>query len=265
LAAVAIIGGFSFYATRLGGPEAVFEKAARFHEDRDYLQAILLYQELRGREEVEDPAYQARLAFLIGGAYESLWREVPSETSFAEALRSYEEAVGLDRGEMRVYAVDSLLAKAELLINRSQKAEQPDPLLEEQAWACLAKLIQEPEYRLNPAVHRGVPHRMLAERTEKEDPETAIQLLREARDAQGELEEGVENLRIAQIHLNLLRQPDQAMEYFELVRQNELANEEIRKSAEEALKKLRSADLRSSPLYGQEVEEILPVVEEEEL
>ncbi|MCA9450429.1 MAG: hypothetical protein KC931_25120 [Candidatus Omnitrophica bacterium] len=257
-------GTYYYLAIVQTGPENLMKRAAELHENRDYIQAILLYDELRGQEEFSAPDKQARLAFLTGGAYEQLWRsEQGGDEAFEQAIRAYDQTVEMDQSEMRIYAVDALLAKAELLINRSQKSEQPDPQLEEQSWACLARLIQEPEFRLNPAVHRGVPHRMLAERTEEEDPQTAIQLLREARDAQRELEEGVENLQIAQIYLNILNQPEQAEEYFELVKQNELANEEIRKSAERALEELRGDEIGAPPLYGDEILEILPELEDD--
>jgi hypothetical protein len=239
--------------------------AAKSHLDGDYETAAREYDALRNQAGKESPATAAKLAFLHGGTLEQLWRKGfrPKE-SLDAAVAAYDEAARLDPSELLLYAAESQLAKADMLFEGAQKQEPHDPELERKARECLSVLIEDPRYKVNPAVHLGVPHRRLAERLRQDDPSGAIELLLRARDLQGDLEDGKENLAIAEIYRDSLDRPVQAEEFFELVKQNELASEESRRAAEEGLGELKGTNLEEIDLLPEEVYEILPEIRPED-
>jgi tetratricopeptide (TPR) repeat protein len=239
------------------GVMAGVARAAEWHASGGYAQAAELYHTLGNRPDTPS-SLRTKLAFLRGGACEQLWRSGQDPgTSFERALSAYDEAIRLDRTELRVYAVEALLAKADALVEEARQSGGGDSKREREGWATLATLIDDPNYRMNPAVHHGVPHRRLAELMREENPVAAIELLKQARDAQGELEEGLENLAIASIYKDFLGEPDRAEEFFESVEQNELASAENRRLAEKALAELREGETQPDdyfPYDSQDVE-----------
>lgn len=243
------------------GVGASVARAAELHAAGAYAEAAEIYSDLRNR--LDSVSGQgARIAFLRGGACEQLWRAgVEAETNLENALAAYDEAVRLDSTELRVYAVEAMLAKAEMLVEDARKSGAIDPQREREGWAVLASLIDDTNYRMNPAVHHGVPHLRLAEWMREENPEAALDLLQKARDAKGELEEGLENLTIAQIYRDLLNEPDRAEEYFERVEQNELASEENRRAAEKALAELRVGTAERDGFFSYETDDLQPALE----
>jgi tetratricopeptide (TPR) repeat protein len=239
--------------------------AAKSHLDGDYETAAREYEALRNQAGKESPATAAKLAFLHGGALEQLWRKgIRPKENLDAAVAAYEEAARLDPSELLLYSVESQLAMAEILFEEAQKHDPHDLDLEQKGRECLSVLIEEPKYKVNPAVHLGVPHQRLAERLREDDPSGAIELLVRARDLQGDLEDGEENLAIAKIYRDLLDRPVQAEEFFELVKQNELASEENRRVADEGLQELRGGNLEEIDLLPEEVYEVLPDIRLEE-
>ncbi|MCA9443516.1 MAG: tetratricopeptide repeat protein, partial [Candidatus Omnitrophica bacterium] len=111
----------------------------------------------------------------------------------------------------------------------------PDPADIERAKDLLEEVIADRTFRANPMVNKGIPFRRLADLIREEDPVRAIDLLEQARKNQGDLEEGYENLEIGLIYKELLDDPDQAVEHFERVHQNELAPREVKQFADQQL------------------------------
>ena len=247
------------------GSDISTANAAKAHQDGDFDTAAREYAELRKQVGKDSPTTAAKLAFLHGGALEQLWRKGkrPKE-SFDAAVAAYDEAARLDPSELLLYSVEAQLAKADILLEEAQNQDPHNLELERLARECLTVLIEDPKYKVNPAVHLGVPHQRLAERLREDDPRGAIDLLLRARNLQGDLEDGEENLAIAEIYRDLLDQPVQADEFFELVKQNELASVENRRVAEDALRELRGGNLEDIDLLPEEAYEILPDIRLEE-
>ena len=238
------------------GGLATVARAAELHAAGSYAPAAELYEELEFHTDAASGP-RSKIAFLRGGVYEQMWRggQDPG-INFDRSLAAYDEAVRLDGTELRVYAVEAMLAKAEMLVEEAHRSETVDAKLQREGWSVLAGLIDDPNYRVNPAVYQGVPHRRLAEWMRGEDPEAAIELLKKARDAQGDLEEGLENLSIALIYRDLLNNPEKAEEYFDLVEQNELASGENHRQAEEALDELREGETRPDDFFSYDSHEV---------
>ena len=229
-------------------------EAGAKHSSGDYVGAIECYQKMMNLVPTDDWYRRTRLTFLTAAAHEELWHRDPSSVSnFENALRDYDQVVASDQSEMRVYAVESLLAKSEMLI---EKARTENPVNQEdfdEGKHLLEELLANPDYQSNPTVHKGVPHRRLASLIREEDPTRAIDLLAKARSNQGDLEEGYENLEIGLIYRDLLEDPDQAVEFFERVSQNELAPPEVKNLAENLLKELQATDIDDQDLYPEDM------------
>ncbi|MCA9449985.1 MAG: hypothetical protein KC931_22880, partial [Candidatus Omnitrophica bacterium] len=191
----------------------------------------------------------------------SWFRGEGGAVAFGEAIDSYDRAVELDPTEMRVYAVQSLLAKSDMLIEKGKTSEPPDSGSLKEGVRVLQEIIDNPIYRSNPTVHKGIPQRKLADLIREDDPMFAISLLSEGLKNQGDLEEGYENLEIGLIYKDLLDDPDQAVEYFERVRQNELAPREVKKYAEEFLDGIQAGHLDNPNLYPGENLELFSLEE----
>ncbi|MCA9438674.1 MAG: hypothetical protein KC978_23010, partial [Candidatus Omnitrophica bacterium] len=206
------------------------------------------------------PGYpMAKLQFLMGASNEGYWNKGrgPSE-SFEKANDHYDRAIELDQGEMKVYAVESLLAKSEMLVAKAGASDSPDPADIERAKDLLEEVIADRTFRANPMVNKGIPFRRLADLIREEDPVRAIDLLEQARKNQGDLEEGYENLEIGLIYKELLDDPDQAVEHFERVHQNELAPREVKQFADQQLEQLKSTRLEPPDLYSPDMLDKFP-------
>ncbi len=235
------LGGGIYYYERLQreGISALLAHAAEAHEGGAYQAAEEYYSMARKVPGGISAQERARLAFLQGGVNEQLYRSSGEPERRQAAMRYYDEAVESDESEHRGYAVEALLAKADLLAATVEGVSVPDPERLKLAEKELQTLIESPEYTHHPALTLGLPHRRLAALIEAEDPRRAIELLLAARDNQKYLEEGIENLAIARIHEDRLMDTVQAREFYELVRQNELASAESRTVAETALAEIR--------------------------
>ena len=236
-------------------------RAAEMHRKGDYRGAIENYEAVRRQTEERPPSVCAKAAFLEGGARERLWSAgTDPREEFGKALEAFDEAIRLDDSELRVYAVESLLAKADMLLAAARRSSATNTEFLERGEECLRKLVDEPRWQVHPAVRRGIPHRMLAEILRDKEPHLAVDLFTQARDRQGDLEEGIENLSIAELYRDVLDQPDRAEECFERVRQNGLASGEDRRQAEDALKKLRNG-MRAETELPEEAGEVLPEID----
>ncbi len=234
-------------------------EAGEKHSSGDYYGAIEKYGELMNLAPKDDWYQRTRLSFLTGAAYEENWKEESgSPADFDEAISHYNRVIEMDEGEMRVYGVEAMLAKSEMLIERSRTMDSEDDLLFAEGKGLLEELVNNPAYSPNPTVHKGVPHRRLADLIREEDPMRAIALLGRARSNQGDLEEGYENLEIGLIYRDLLEDPDQAVEFFERARQNELAPREVKNLSDELLKLLIATDIENPNLYAEEMLDFFP-------
>jgi len=234
------------------------KEASAKHSNGDFHGAIDAYRRLLESVPEGDLHGQARYSFLIGAAYEEAWKTGGSESDFRQAVEYFDRTVEIDRSELRVYAVESLLAKSEMAIERDRGEES-----RAMGMALLEELLSNPVYAANPTVYKGVPHRRLADLIREDDPTRAIALLEKAKANQGDLEEGYENIEIGLIYRDLLEDPDQAVEYFERVRHNELAPREVQNVAEDLLHQIQATDIGNSELFPERMMEFLPEKEVE--
>lgn len=235
------VGGAIYYYERIQreGISALLARAAEAHEAGNY-QAANEYYSLARKVPGGLPEHQrARLALLQGGVSEQVFLQTGKPESWNAAMKFYDEVIAGDQTENRGYAVEAILARAELLATTAEGAPGTAEERFRMAERELVTLVEAPEYKHHPAITLGEAHRRLAAILEAEDPRRAIELLMTARDNQKYLEEGVENLAIARIHKDRLMDPVQAREFFELVRQNELASAKDRAAAETALQEIR--------------------------
>ncbi|MCA9412641.1 MAG: tetratricopeptide repeat protein [Candidatus Omnitrophica bacterium] len=252
----------TFWYTQVTGRNILAEleaEAGRLHEMGDYAAALEKYQQLLDKVNAIPGYPMAKLQFLMGASNEGYWNKGrgPSE-SFEKANDHYDRAIELDQGEMKVYAVESLLAKSEMLVAKAGASDSPDPADIERAKDLLEEVIADRTFRANPMVNKGIPFRRLADLIREEDPVRAIDLLEQARKNQGDLEEGYENLEIGLIYKELLDDPDQAVEHFERVHQNELAPREVKQFADQQLEQLKSTRLEPPDLYSPDMLDKFP-------
>lgn len=228
-----MVGGIGYYQLRGGVTvEDLQREAGIKHETGDFLAAIDCYRQLLERTPPEDWRLQARWSFLLGAAHEGLWNEDrgPS-TSFEEGIENYQHAVVSDKTESQLYAVESLLAKSELLVSRARRSIPMDEHSLVEGERILAELINNPLYHSNPTVIQGIPHRRLAILIRNEKPLQAIDLFSESIKRQRGLEQGYETLEIGLIYRDLLDDPDRAVESFRQAENNCLASEKVRELA----------------------------------
>jgi len=259
---VVLAGGayavFHYQKIRTTGVSAILTVASEAHAAGDFEKAIEAYGRIQSLPSSDGLDSQAGIAFLEAGAHEAAWRSGKSSKEvrinhFKKAFEKYTQAFQLDHSPTRFYAVEALLAKAEMASDVASRSDHPDPRLLEESVASLQNLVESPELANNPAVQLGIPHRKLADRLRESNPQLAIKLLETATENQGYLEEGIENLAIARIYEDMLDDPDEAEGYYEKVKHNELASETDREAAGEALDRLSKSSLDGSHLFGEEM------------
>lgn len=245
----AVAGGVYYYEfIREESVGVLRKRGAEDHKAGNFVGALQQYDLIRKLSRNSSPRDQAELAFLMAGAYEGLWQKSQSPKDFDAAIEHFDLSVQIDPTPLKVFAAESVLAKSDLYDSIASQTAGATSEFEQKSREALDELILSPAYQASPIVTQGVPHRRLASMIEQEDPRRAISLLIQARDNQGHLEEGAENLRIAQIYRDELGETEPAVEYFELVKQNELSSEDHRAVAHAALLLLRQGDLTEPEL-----------------
>lgn len=258
------LGVLSFTPPRLVAPESYLENAARLHSRGEYQAALQEYARLRQSPQVLAEVDPARLAFLEAGAAESLWKQgIEPAAHFELALRCYDDAIQADQTPMRVYGSEALMAKAEMNVARALAGKPNDASAALTARKCLETLVEAPEYSSSPAVALGLAHRRLAELIRVENPGRAIDLLSRSKQQKGPYSEGLEDLLIAQIYRDILRDEDQAYDFFTLVKNNPSASLTNRQSAEEALTAIDSTGLHTPDVLDPENLDSLPQLKAE--
>ncbi len=255
------LGLLSFTPARVFNPVALLAAAGQLHAGGDYQGALKEYAALRQIEGAVSGSGKARLSFLEAGAAESLWKQgIEPGKNFMLALQRYDEAIQNDQTPMRVYASEALMARAEMNATQALASEPHDASAALAARLALEILLETPEYGASPAVALGIAHRRLAELIRAEDPQKAVDLLLISKDRQGSCCEGVEDLLIAQIYHEYLKDDDRAYEFYSLVKANPLASKENRHTAEEALVGIGGTDLQKPDTLDARTLEKLPLL-----
>jgi tetratricopeptide (TPR) repeat protein len=231
------IAAYKYQEIRYEGIHALHNRAMDAHARGNFQEALNIYDLIQRLDTHMTTNSLARLSFIQAGAYESLWRKDPERLiEYREkAIQFYDKSISADESELQTYSLDSLLAKAEIYSEAALSEETGEADFLAAAVASLVECITSERYNQNPSFLLGIPQRRLAGMIQASDPERAIEILEQARELQGDMEEGLENLMIARIYQNQLSAPFKAEEFFERVRHNELASEESRAIATQAL------------------------------